>query len=218
MNKDKMINIGLVDDHEIVRDGIRALLMGNTEIRLTASFPNASEFSAYLKEHPSFFDVLILDISLPNVSGIELTRQLIKENSKMKILMLSASTGKAYIENAFKAGAKGFLPKDCSREELITAIKQVFYKNIYIGKNLEQVVLENYINRLHYTEEEELTSREVEILTGFANGLTYNEIADQLNISKKTIESHKKNIFEKLHFKTNADLIKYAIKHHIIEL
>ena len=79
-------------------------------------------------------------------------------------------------------------------------------------------MLENYINRLHYSEEEELTSREVEILTGFANGLTYNEIADQLNISKKTIESHKKNIFEKLHFKTNADLIKYAIKHHIIEL
>ena len=208
----------MVDDHEIVRDGIRALLMGNTEIRLVASFPNASEFSAYLKEHPSFFDVLILDISLPNISGIELTRQLIKENSKVKILMLSASTGKVYIENALKAGAKGFLPKDCSREELITAIKQVFYKNIYIGKNLEQVVLENYINRLHYTEEDELTSREVEILTGFANGLTYNEIADQLNISKKTIESHKKNIFEKLHFKTNADLIKYAIKHHIIEL
>lgn len=213
-----MIKIGLVDDHEIVRDGIRALLMGNSEIQLVESFPNAKTFLTYLKENPSFFDVLILDISLPNISGIELTRQLIKDDPKTKILMLSANTGKVHIESAFKAGARGFLPKDCSRDELALAIAQIFYKNIYIGKNLEQVVLENYINRLHYTEQEELTSREVEILTGFANGLTYNEIADELNISKKTIESHKKNIFEKLHFKTNADLIKYAIKNHIIEL
>ncbi len=213
-----MIKIGLVDDHEIVRDGIRALLMGNPEIQLVESFPNAKAFLTYLKENPSFFDVLILDISLPNISGIELTRQLMKDDPKIKILMLSANTGKVHIESAFKAGARGFLPKDCSRDELTLAITQIFYKNLYIGKNLEQVVLENYINRLHYSEQEELTSREVEILTGFANGLTYNEIADELNISKKTIESHKKNIFEKLHFKTNADLIKYAIKNHIIEL
>ena len=211
------IRIALVDDHEIVRDGIRALLLGNKTVDLVGSFSQPAELHRFLNKGGKI-DVLVLDIAMPQMSGIELTRQLIKDKAVPRILILSANTNRNYLESALKAGVHGFIPKDCSKEEMITAIEQVYSGNLYIGQNLSQAVLANYVQRLHRPEDPELTDREVEILKGFANGMSYIDIADELNISKKTVESHKKNIFEKLNLQSNADLVKYAIKHHIVEL
>ncbi len=217
MSNTNEIRVALVDDHEIVRDGIRAIFLGVKGMEYVGSFAQALDLYKALEDGLQI-DVLLTDISLPQISGIELTRNLAKENRNIRCLILSANTSRNHMESALKAGAKGFLPKDCSKEELVVGIEKVYAGDLYIGKNLSQVVLENYIHQLHGGTSSELTDREVEILRHFANGFSYQEISDELSISKKTVEAHKKSIFEKLNIKTNADLVKYAIKHHIVEL
>ena len=123
------------------------------------------------------------------------------------------------MDAALKTGAKGFLTKECSKEELVVAIESVHNGQFFFGKEIEQSLYQRYVHQLsNASEESELTDREIDVLRSFANGLTYQEVADELNISRKTVEGHKKAIYDKLQLKNQTDLVKYAIKHHIIEL
>lgn len=213
----KAIKVVLVDDHAIFRDGIELLIELNPLYELAASLSSARGLFEWLKSNNA--DVFILDINLPGTSGIEVARQLFKELGKPKILFLTSNTAKGYIENALKTGAKGFLTKESSKSELFDALDYVHRNQFYFGKNIEQSLYENYANTLHLVDDKnELTEREVEVVRAFANGLSYKEVEEELNISKKTIETHKKNIFQKLGIKNQADLIKYAIRQNIIEL
>ena len=213
----KTIKVVLVDDHAIFRDGIELLIELNPLYELVANLSSARGLFEWLKSNAA--DVFILDINLPGTSGIEVARQLFKELGKPKILFLTSNTAKSYIENALKTGAKGFLTKESSKSELFDALDHVHRNQFYFGKNIEQSLYENYANTLHLVDDKnELTEREVEVVRAFANGLSYKEVEEELNISKKTIETHKKNIFQKLGIKNQADLIKYAIRQNIIEL
>ncbi len=211
------IRIALVDDHAIFRDGVELMLRVNQSFQLVASLASARALYDWLKTNET--DVFLLDINLPGVSGIELARQLVKDYKHPKIIFLTSNSAKMFMDSAIKTGARGFLTKQCSKEELYEGIESVHYGRYYFGKNIEQAVYENYASHLHLLEDRTaLTDREIQVLRAFANGMSYKEVEEELNISKKTVETHRKNIFDKLGLKNQTDLVKYAIKHHIIEL
>lgn len=222
MFKMNEIKIVLVDDHNIIRDGLNILLMGLPDIKVIGEAATGGElFNLLLTVSP---DILLMDISLPKMSGIAITEKISKEFPNIKVIMLTASVNDESVIDSFKAGALGYLPKNIQREELIEAIKEVNEGNEYLAKSISDTVLKNFFKRgkgstfKELKNSQELTKRELEIIELFAEGLNYKEVADKLNISYHTVESHKKHIFEKLELNTIVDLVKYAIRHGIISV
>jgi len=216
------IKIILVDDHQIVRDGIKALLESIDNIEVIGEASSAKEFFEIIKSYNP--DILITDIAMSEISGIELTKMINEnENTKqIKVLILSMYTNEDFIFNAIKAGAKGYLPKNTNRNELYEAIKTIYRGEEYFSESISNVILKSYIRKAKLQEQSEkkdtLSSRETEILKLFAQGLSNQEIADKLFISIRTVESHKNHIMQKLELKSTVDLIKFAIKNKIIEI
>ncbi len=214
----KKIKVILVDDHNIVRDGLKILLMNLPDIEVIGEVATGADLFDLLKL--KIPNVLLMDILLPKMSGIAITEKIRREFPDIKVIMLTASINDESIIDSFKAGALGYLSKSIQREELIEAIIEVNSGKEYLAKAISDTVLDNYkkakdrtINQ-HY----EITTRELQIIELFTEGLSYKEIADKLNISVRTVESHKNNIFEKLEINSIADLVKYAIRHGIINI
>ncbi|PID95717.1 MAG: DNA-binding response regulator [Bacteroidetes bacterium] len=215
MNKIKII---IVDDHRIVRQGLKSLLIGCDSIQIIASVGTAQELFDYLKQ--TIPDVITLDIGLPDMSGIDVLKKLSEKKIKAKAIMLSAHSSEENISNAVLAGAKGFLPKNTESKEFINAIKIVHSGGVYFGKDISDIIYQDYVTNIKEKNKNKvvLTNREIEIAKLICNGLLYKEIADRLNISVRTVESHKKNIFDKLQINSPVELVKYAIRNHIIEV
>ena len=221
MNK-KKINIFLVDDHQIVRDGIKSLLMDSSEIHIAGEAMNGLELMEKLEQVKP--DVILMDISLPDVSGIELTKQVTQQFPEIKVLILSMYTQEDFITNAIAAGAKGYLPKNTTQQELLNAIIAVYNDKEYYNDAVSEIILGNYISSVRKSkdiisenDEEILTVREKQILKLFVEGLSNPEIADKLFISIRTVESHKNHIMQKLEAKSTVELVKYAIRNKIVE-
>lgn len=221
------IKVALVDDHQIVRDGIRSLLTGIDDIEVIIEACDAMciiERLKIVKPDVLVPDVMIVDISLPEISGIELTKIITSQHPSIKIIMLSMYTNQEFIFNAIKAGAKGYLPKTITRVELLDAIREVFKGNEYFSKDVSNIILKSYLKqvkdpeRFDVLQEEKLTNRELEILRFVAEGYSNQLIADKLFISVRTVESHKNHIMQKLELTTTVDLVKYALKNKIIDL
>jgi DNA-binding NarL/FixJ family response regulator len=217
-----MIKVLLVDDHTIVRDGIKALLTGQDDITIAGEASNGRDLLSLLKTTRA--DIILLDISLPDYSGIELCEIVRREYSGIYILFLSMYNTEEYIFNAIKAGAQGYLPKNISQAELLLAIRSVSQGTEYFSESISNVILKSYIKKAKDKEPENLnqdnhlSKRELEILKLFAEGLPNPEIAERLFISTRTVESHKNHIMQKLNLKSTVDLVKFAIKHQIIEI
>lgn len=217
-----MINVILVDDHQIVRNGIRLLIEGMDDIRVIDEAGSASEMQAILKTKTP--DLAIIDISLPGMSGIDLAAWLSKSHPHIRLLMLSMYTSEDFIFNSIKAGASGYLPKNTTKAELQTAIKTIMGGEEYFSETISNVILKSYIKKAQSDEQPEeksievLSSREQEVLRLFSDGKTNGEIASQLFISTRTVESHKNHIMQKLELKTTVDLIKFAIRNGILEI
>lgn len=216
------IKIMLVDDHQIVRDGIKALLESLENVQVIGEASNAKELLEKLKNCKP--DIIVTDISMPDISGIELTK-IIKEKeefSGIKVLILSMFTNEDFIFNAIKAGANGYLPKNTTRRELFEAVNTIYNGDEYFSESISNIILKSYVKKAQNEEltekKESLSVRETEILKHFAQGLSNQEIADKLFISIRTVESHKNHIMQKLELKSTVDLIKFAIKNKIIEL
>lgn len=211
-----MIKVILVDDHQLVRDGIKALLAGMEGIEVTGEASSGTEMLALLNSNAP--DVALLDISLPDISGIDLCRKIVSQYPEIKVLFLSMYTTEDYIFNAIKAGAKGYLPKNISRNELFNAVKEVSAGNEYYSETISNIILKSYIRKAKTPDDElqdsgeVLSKRETEVLRCFAEGLNNPQIADKLFISTRTVESHKNHIMQKLNLKTQVELLKYAIK------
>ncbi len=215
----EIIEIIIVDDHEIVRDGLRALLLGHPKIKVIGEAGEAKSLFVLLKKHQP--QIVVLDIALPGMSGIEIAKVLQKDYPQIKTLMLSANTQIPYIEAAVKAGAQGFLPKNCSRQEWVDALLTIQRGDLFFGKDITHSVFKTLAQKVKIKKQpakKALSERELQVLKAFAEGLSYKEVADQLCINPRTVESHKKNIFEKMDFHNNVDLIKYAIKEGLIYL
>jgi len=213
------IRIIIVDDHQIIRDGIKALLTGISNIEIAAEAGSAEELLQKINSFPA--DVALIDISLPGVSGISLTAQLNQSHPKLKILILSMHLNEEYITNALKAGALGYLAKNTTRDELISAIKVVAEGRKYLGKEVSEVITSGYIRRINADEAMEkdlLSKREIEILRLTAEGLGNKEISDKLFISIRTVESHKNHIMQKLGLKSAVEMTRYAIKTGLIDI
>lgn len=216
------IKIMLVDDHQLVRDGIKSLISDSFGIDIIGEASNATEFFKLL--HTAIPDVVLMDISLPNMSGIEITKILKREYPKMKVLMLSMYTSEDFVFNALKAGINGYLPKNTTRDELLLAIEEVHNGKEYFSKSISDVILKSFVNSAKYgniaTDDKLslLTKRETEILKLVVEGMSNQHIADQLFISIRTVETHKTSIMRKLDLNSTIDLVKFALKNKIIEL
>ncbi|MEI6172295.1 MAG: response regulator transcription factor [Bacteroidota bacterium] len=216
------IRIFLVDDHQLVRDGIKSLLMSSNEIKILGEASTGKECFARVAIEPP--DILILDISLPDTNGIEITKRITAEYPQTKVLILSMYTDEDFIFNAVKAGARGYLPKNTSREELLSAIHAIYEGEEFFADSISRIMLKSYVRK---AKEEDvasqggpipLTTREIEILKLFAEGYINKEISDKLDISIRTVETHKNHIMKKLELKSTVELIKYVIKNKIVEI
>jgi DNA-binding NarL/FixJ family response regulator len=215
------IKIILTEDHQILRDGIKALI-ASANITISGEASTGQELWKLLdKDLP---DIILMDISLPDTSGIELTRLVTEKYPEIKVLILSMYTDESFINQAIKAGAKGYLHKNTTREEMLVAIDTVLSGNDFYSDNISKIILKNYIEKakININEidnpNEILSKREIEILKMFAEGFINKEIADRLFISIRTVESHKNHIMQKLNLKTQVELVKYAIRHNLINI
>ncbi len=218
------IKIMLVDDHQIVRDGIKALLESLDNVQIIGEASSSKELLDYLETVKP--DIIITDISMPEMSGIELTKIINSDEkySGIKVLILSMYTNEDFIFNAIKVGAKGYLPKNTSRKELFEAINTIYKGEEYFSEQISNIILKSFIKKAKSEDnpdekkEAVLSARETEILKMFAEGMSNPEIAEKLFISTRTVESHKNHIVQKLELKSTMDLIKFAIKNKIVEI
>jgi DNA-binding NarL/FixJ family response regulator len=213
------IRVIILDDHQIIRDGLRALLTGAGNIETVAEAGTAEEFLQQIEKHPA--NVALVDISLPGISGIRLTGQLAISHPDLKVLILSMHLNEEYITNALKAGALGYLAKNTTRDELIAAINRVAEGQKYLGKDVSEVITNGYIQRVNIdaaAEKEQLSKRELEILKLTAEGHGNKEISEKLFISIRTVESHKNHILQKLELKSAVEMTRYAIKNGLIQI
>jgi DNA-binding NarL/FixJ family response regulator len=214
------IKIILADDHRIFRDGIKSILSENVSIEIVGEAASGVELLEMLKTRTP--DIVILDITMPGISGIEISRQISVSYPDIKIMILSMHTEEEFVTNAIKAGAKGYLPKDTSKEELLDAVKILHEGKEYYSKLVSDNFMKSYLKKVktgqNLTENGELTQRETEILKLCASGISNKEIADKLFISIKTVDAHKNHIMHKLKLKNTAEMVIYAVKNKIIEV
>ena len=206
------ISVFIVDDHTMVVAGLQSLLENLDNIQVAGAVPNAFETIAFLKNNK--VDVILLDINLPDISGIDLCKKITNEFPAIKILGISTFSERSYISRMIENGALGYLIKSASREEIAEAIETVMKGKMYVS-----VSMEHLMRPLSLTPPNTLpaiTKREKEILSLIAEGLTNNQIAEKLFISPLTVDSHRKNLLTKLQVNNTASLIKQAVENHLI--
>jgi len=202
----------LADDHALVRHGIKKMIEEDPSLKVVGEAADGLELIELLKNTPA--DLAILDISMPNLRGIEAIREARKICPQIKVLMLTMHKGEQYICSSFGSGADGYLLKEDSDTELLPAIAKIRQGRFYISPNLASEFPEDVIASCHRWREgvgDILTPREKQILQLVAEGVISRDIADKLEISKRTVEHHRANMMKKLNIKRVADLIKYAI-------
>lgn len=210
-----MIRVLIVDDHTVVREGLKQIFSGEEDIQVAAEACNGDEaITEVQKDH---FDVVVLDISMPGKCGIEIIRQIKSIQPKSKILVLSIYPEEQYAVRVMKSGADGYLSKDCASSELISAVRQIFLKGKFISQSQAiQLAIE-----IDGGEEREphrrLSNREFQVMLMIASGKTVGQIADELHLSVKTISTNRARILEKMKMKNNAELVQYAIRNNLVE-
>jgi len=213
--KDSKIKVILVDDHQIIREGFKLILLLDDHFETIGEAESSDTLFQLLKEKTP--DVLVLDISMPGLSGIEICKQIKLKTPEIKILMVTANVDVTHLKNAIKSGADGFLPKDTSSEEFTNAIKEVAKGNSYFSPKVSGLMV-RVMSLSSDNKETELSLREIEIVKQLADGKMQKEIAASLFISPRTVETHKKNIQSKLGIQSTVDLVKYAIREGITKL
>jgi DNA-binding NarL/FixJ family response regulator len=213
-----MIKVLLADDHPMVREGLRLAINSTSGQQVIGTAGNAAEalqLIASLKP-----DLLLTDISMPGVSGIELTREALKQNPGLKVIIMSMHENDAYINNAVQAGAQGYLLKDSDKNELSEAIQMVMDGGKYFSKSVSQILVNGMYNKQEdasVSDNSGLSNREIEVLRLIAQGLSNKEIAAKLFLSVRTIDAHRYNIMQKLDVKNTAEMIRSAVKLKIVE-
>jgi len=217
MDKIKVI---LIDDHQIVRDCIKALIKDVDDIDIVGEMDCGEELLNSLPHLKP--DILLLDISMPGMSGLDICAIVQKNYPEIKVIILSMYTEADFIHQSVKNGIKAYLPKNTTKKELINAIYTVMKGGVYFNNEVSHIMLNNYMAQTKTEKESEkisqLSAREMEVLMNFAAGFSNNEIADKLHISIRTVETHKNNIMHKLEIKTSIELVKFCIKNKLIEL
>lgn len=213
MNSPTDINIVLVDDHQMLRDGLKNIIQQKSNMHIVGEASDGREaIKLCTKLTPN---VVITDISMDGLNGIEATRQILKEQPEIKIIGLSMHANKKYIQAIFQAGGFGYLLKDGDASELITAITTVMENRKYLSKKINQ----DYLKLLNEdSDQKQLSSRETEVLQLIAEGNSSKEIGELLFLSSKTVDVHRNNLMKKLDLHTIPELTKYAIREGLTSL
>jgi two-component system response regulator NreC len=215
MNK---IRILLADDHTVMRAGLRLLLEREQDMVVVGEAEDGRRTVELAEEHRP--DVVVLDIAMPNLNGIEAARQIAGKQPKTSIVILSMHSDESYVMRALKAGARAYLLKDSAEADLIRAVRAVYDGKSFFSPAVSKMLLEDYVRQLQERGEEDsyelLTTREREILQLLAEGKSNKDVANLLNLSLYTVETHRAHILQKLGLHTIPDLILYAVRKGII--
>ncbi len=212
------IKLLLVDDHQVVRTGLRMLLEGQPDMKIIGEADSGIHALEKTKELSP--DVIVMDITLPDISGIEATRQIKEQYPDISVIALTIHEDEQYFFEMLQAGASGYVPKRAAPEDLITSIRAAYAGEIYIYPSLAKALVADFLGRS--TQENEktsldgLTTREQEVLSLLAEGLSNDEIGETLNISKHTVARHRENLMRKLELHSKSELVKYAIRKGLI--
>jgi DNA-binding NarL/FixJ family response regulator len=213
------IRVLLADDHKIVREGLRSILEKEPDIAVIAMGDNgraALQLAGELRPH-----VAVIDIAMPEMNGIEAIRRISGANPGIRILALSMHSARRFVVEALAAGAKGYILKDCASEELVRAIRIVAGNETYLSPKITGIIVKDYVKRLPESQSSDhslLSNREREVLQLIAEGQSTKEIAFDLGVSGKTVETHRQQIMRKLNLHNVADLTRYAIREGITPL
>jgi DNA-binding NarL/FixJ family response regulator len=208
------LRIFLVDDHKLVRDGIRAMLLGNLSFKVIGTAGNAEEFFNQLNEAAP--DICVLDVQLPGKTGVEIAEILKNKYSKIKILILTALKDDAPVKQCRDMGVEGMISKDSGKETYLEALEALKAGRTFYAGQFTELLLKASQGKSDGMAS--LSDREIDFIKAFAKGLSHKEIADTLNISPRTVEVHKKNVMDKLGYNNTVDLIKFAIKEGLSSL
>jgi two-component system nitrate/nitrite response regulator NarL len=211
MTNEKKIRVLLVDDHPLVLDGIRSRLEDDAEILIVGEAGNGEEALDMAERYNP--DIVLMDINMPIMNGIEAAEKFVIQHPDVKLLMLTMHDSREYITKVLKAGAKGYILKDVSSNEMLIAIKSVYQGKTYYSSGVTDILVNESTQK-----EVPLTDREKTILQLLAEGSSNKHVARELDISVRTVETHRRNIKRKLEVKTSAGLVKYAIENGIVEI
>ncbi|MFA7616300.1 MAG: response regulator transcription factor [Weeksellaceae bacterium] len=207
-----MISVFIVDDHPVVVEGLKSVIEKLDGHQVTGVAYNAVEAVELLKKTKT--DVLLLDINLPDISGIDLCKKIRKEFPDIKILGISTFSERSYISRMIQNGAHGYLIKSASKEEIAEAIESAMQGKLYMSLNMKHLLQPNSVTKSNMPD---LTKREKEVLQLIAEGMTNNRIAEKLFVSPSTVDTHRKNMITKLEVSNTAALIRFAVEHGLIE-
>lgn len=210
----KAIKILLVDDHTLVRSAIRQLLQSNSSLQVVAEADTGESAIDLCKKHRP--DLVMLDIELPDLSGIEVAKRLVHLGLPLKILAISGNFDETYLSRLIKLGVSGYLPKSAKPQEFSAAIKSILNGQTFISQAIAEKVTQAYLNQQH-SPFDGLSQRELEILIMLCQGVKTADIAKKLFISPKTVNAHRKQLFLKLDVSNNIELAKLAIQHGLIK-
>ncbi len=214
----KKVRILLADDHTVMRAGLRALLERQPNLEVVGEAENGRKTVELASSHVP--DVVVMDIAMPNLNGVEATRRMVSKQPTISVVILSMYSDESYVMRALEAGARAYLLKDSAVTDLIRAIEAVSQGKSFFSPRISRILAEEYVHALKQKgvadSYELLTSREREILQLLAEGKTNKEVATSLNISVYTAETHRGNILQKLNLHSSAELVLYAVRKGII--
>ncbi len=218
------IRIFLVDDHEIIRDGIKSLIGSHDLISVVGEAGSGKEAIKFLKNKS--VDIVLMDIQMPEMNGIETTEKLLKKSPNLKVIALSMHNEEAYILRMLKIGAMGYLLKESGRDELIRGIETVFLGQQYLSNMVSMKLINSFLeekvaamgnNDYEEVSKDIFTQREVEVLQLLTTGATSQQISEQLNISRRTVDTHRRNLFQKARVKNSAGLVNFAFEKGLVK-
>lgn len=214
-----MITIVLADDHHVVRQGLRALLQSEPDFRVVDEAADGLTTLRLVEQLEP--DVLVLDLMMPGLGGLEVTRQLTERSVATRVIILSMYANEAYVLQALRNGAAGYVLKRSTADELVRAVREVLTGRRYLSPPLSERAIQAYLDKAREAPPdayEMLTSRERQVLHQVAEGYTSAEIASHLSISPRTVEMHRANLMHKLDLRSQADLIRFALQRGILPL
>jgi DNA-binding NarL/FixJ family response regulator len=210
-----MIRLVIADDHTIVREGLKQVLSAAADLEVVAEAQNGHEVLQRVRS--TDFDVLLLDMSMPGKSGTELIRQVKSEKPKLRILILSMHEEEQYAVRAIKAGASGYLTKESASAQLVSAIRKVASGGAFISSAVAEQLALGAMPQAEGPLHGSLSDREFQVLRMLASGRSVSEIAAELNLSVKTVSTHKARLMQKMNMASQADLIRYALAQKLID-
>jgi two-component system response regulator NreC len=213
-----VIHILLADDHHVIRAGLRLLLERENDFKVVGEAGDGREAVARAEAHQP--DVVVLDVAMPNLNGIEAARQIQERVPRAAVIVLSMHSDESYVLRALKSGARGYLLKDSAEADLIAAVRAVSQGKAFFSPSISRMLVDDYMRQMKEKDVEDsyelLTAREREILQLVAEGKSTKEVANLLNLSPYTVETHRSNLFEKLNIHSLPELILYAVRKGVI--